>query len=121
MNVDLGDADEIKIEWDKIKPAGEREAANIAVCKRGFEACEKLMNAMKDVNDEAEINVCYPDYGAVFGVSIKSQSLGTFAANVTRVMACSFYEDKFLRRYAENNSKEFMANYSNSVMDYEEY
>ena len=76
---------------------------------------------MKDVQDEAEVTVCYPGYGAVGTASIKSQSLGSFAANITRVMACNFYQDDILDRFVENDYKEWMANYSKEGDGDEEY
>ena len=64
-NLKLGEADDIKIDWDKIKP-NDDDAKKIAICKKGFEALEKIMAAMKTVDDEGELTVCYPGYGAVF-------------------------------------------------------
>ena len=64
-NLKLGEADDIKIDWDKIKPHM-TDDKKIAICKKGFEALEKIMAAMKTVDDEGELTVCYPDYGAVF-------------------------------------------------------
>lgn len=112
FNIKLGEADDIKIEWDKIQAGNDNIAKKIAICKKGFEALEKLMAAIKNVDDEGEITICYPNYGAVFSTSIKSPSFGTFAHNVFRTAAILYYFDKWLNMFAENDKKEFLTGFS---------
>lgn len=112
FNIKLGEADDIKIEWDKIQADNDSAAKKIAICKKGFEALEKLMAAIKNVDDEGEITICYPNYGAVFSTSIKSPSFGTFAHNAFRSVAILFYIDKWLARLADNDPKEFLTGFS---------
>lgn len=102
----LSEADDIKIDYDKIKVSEDGEKELIANLKKSFELVENLNSVMKNADDEAEITLCLPDYGAVFSASIKSAGLGTFAHNILRVFTFFVYKKQF-GRVAENDSNEW--------------
>ena len=61
------------------------------------------------MDDEIELNICYPDYGAVFNASLKSTSLGTFANNALRALMCVYSYNR-IRHYTDQDYKEYMEN-----------
>lgn len=102
----LSEADDIKIDYDNIKVSEDDDKEVIANLKKSFELVENLNSFMKNADDEAEITVCLPNYGAVFSSSIKSAGLGTFAHNILRVFAFFIYKEQF-GCVAENDSNEW--------------
>jgi len=60
------------------------------------------MGVMKNVDDEVEVTVCYPGYGAVLSASAKSKSLGTFVHNAFRICVVLGYAYHFLGPLASN-------------------
>lgn len=78
------------------------------------------MGVMKNVDDEMEVTVCYPGYGAVFSASAKSKSLGTFVHNAFRICVVTVYESDFLGDIASNEKDEWLKKDAASNAEHEE-
>lgn len=96
INFKLSEADQIKIDFDKIKSESESNAEKIAHCKTGYDANQTLIEAMKNVDNEIELSICLPDYGAVLTASAKSEGLGKFAENSFSALINCAYKEKWL-------------------------
>ena len=113
IKINLAKGSAMKIDFDKIKSDGAKSTTDkLGKCKFGYEANCTLMEAMKNVDNEVEVTVCYPGYGSVFTAKLKSEtSVGPFAQSAFNTFINLMYARKYIEKHAENPIKEWCAGY----------
>ena len=87
MTFDLIKADDINMTWNGLDfDDDEDKKKEIDWLKEVYSNNFILReNVLENIDDEFEVTVCYPGYGAVFNLAAKSTSLGTFVSNAFKV------------------------------------